>query len=144
MILTVEEMENRVDNILPTIYSEIEQGFRIFSELFLQQIRVHQLEEKGEDGNRVKLRIPYSERWATIRRSHSLPTNRRTLKFSGDFYESLVIEFNSDDFTIESKGVDYAKYLTSDNGIDILRPDAEFIYDLFFAAVMPEIKRILL
>lgn len=134
-------MEQKVDNIMNVIFEEMEQSFRLFSELFLQTIKIDQLEDKGIDGNNIKLKMPYSDKWASIRKSHSLPTDRRTLNFKGKFYESLSISFDNDSMTIESKGVDYAKFLTADNGIDILRPNQEFIYEMFFTAVMPQVKK---
>lgn len=143
-MLTMEAIEAKIDDLKATIFNEIETVFRQYSEQFLEQIRTKQLEEKGVDGYNVKLRMPYSEQWKKTREKHGLPTDRRTLKFTGNFYKSMTIEFTNEAMIIDTQGVNYSDYLIGDNGINILRPNAEFIYKIMTMEVLPKVKQSIL
>lgn len=138
--MEVEDLVKKVDALKSVLMSEIENTFRTFSDLFIQQITIKQLEEQGENGLNVKLRMPYSEQWRKTRERHGLPTDRRTLKFSGNFYKSISIEFTSDYMEIKSEGISYSNDIIGDNGVNILRPNNQFIYEMLIREVLPRVK----
>ena len=64
----------------------------------------------------------YSPTYELRRKRHGLRTDHVTLKFSGKFFASLRLVMKGNSIYIESKGVDYEKYIVQRYG--------ENIYDL--------------
>lgn len=74
----------------------------------------------GIDGYMREIRPPYAPRTIKIKQRKGQPTDRVTLRDTGEFYNSLRIEFDDSGFRIVSND-DKAKYLIARYGGAILR-----------------------
>lgn len=97
---------------------------------FLIEVLQDQLFTTGEDGNGLSLG-DYSPVTVQIKRAKNQPTDRITLKDTGEFYESYEIEPFKGGFIIDADG----QKSPSDNlfvkyGDDILKPNDETLTEI--------------
>jgi len=111
-------LEGKEDDIIEEITKQKEtQEFLIF---VLQE----QLFQTGEDGKGVPIGM-YSPFTIAIKKRKGQPTDRVTLKDTGDFYRSYVIIPFNGGFTIDADGEKEDKNLFDIYGDDILLPSQE-------------------
>jgi len=115
---TLLSLEGKEDQIIEEITNQKEtQEFLIF---VLQE----QLFQSGEDGKGVPIGM-YSPFTITIKKRKGQPTDRVTLKDTGDFYDSYIIKPFNGGFTIDADGEKEDKNLFDIYGDDILLPNQE-------------------
>lgn len=111
-------LEGKEDDIIEEITKQKEtQEFLIF---VLQE----QLFQTGEDGKGIAIGM-YSPFTIAIKKRKGQPTDRVTLKDTGDFYRSYVIIPFNGGFTIDADGEKEDKNLFDIYGDDILLPSQE-------------------
>ena len=111
-------LEGKEDDIIEEITKQKEtQEFLIF---VLQE----QLFQSGEDGKGVPIGM-YSPFTITIKKRKGQPTDRVTLKDTGDFYNSYTIKPFNGGFIIDADGEKEDKNLFDIYGDDILLPSQE-------------------
>ncbi len=110
-----------IDEILFEITNEQE------TQDFLIEVLQDQLFTTGEDGDGVSLG-DYSPVTIKIKRAKGQPTDRITLKDTGDFYRSYMIEAFKGGFIVDADGQKSPEdNLFVSYGDDILKPNEETI-----------------
>lgn len=115
--------------------NEIGNVQRKINEIILEVVRDHEMEiiklnvedqlyDKGVDGNGNKLNPPYAESTKVRKRKKGQPTNRVTLKDSGEFYKGFYLWYEEDGFSIQVDDIK-TKYLVNRYGKDIAGLDRE-------------------
>lgn len=101
--------------------------------------------EEGYDGNDKPIRPPYSDRWKKVRQKVGLPIDRVTLKFTGDFHNSLYVEYGRAGDTRGGFKVyasdEKAKYLISRYGKQILKLSDENLKELLWTRIRPSLAK---
>jgi len=109
-----------IDNVVFEITREQE------TQSFLIDSLQDQLFTTGEDGNKNSLG-EYSELTVQIKRRKGQPTDRITLKDTGDFYKTYSIDPFKGGFIIDANGQKSSIDLLVKYGNDILKPNEETI-----------------
>lgn len=100
-----------------------------------------QLFDRGVDGNNKKLR-GYARTTIRIKSRKNQPTDRTTLRDTGKFHRSILVE--GFPLALEvSSDVDYVQYLTraTNYGINILKPSNKNMTDFFDEFFVPDLKK---
>jgi hypothetical protein len=110
-----------------------------------QQVLVDQQTEgqfdKGKDANNISFIPSYAESTRRIKRSKGQPTNRVTLKDTGDLYNSIEIVANVANFEINA-GVEYFTFLVGHYGSNtILGIQPEAMKEFIEEYTLPEIEK---
>lgn len=101
----------------------------ILEKCLMEELKKHQQELKaiicdqlysGIDGYNEDIYPPYTIRTRKYKLKHGQPIDRVTLRDSGEFYNSLRVEFDNDGFRIVSDD-DKAKHLLKKYGPEVLR-----------------------
>ena len=116
-----------------------------------EQVLVEQQTEgqfdKGQDSNGMQFVPSYALSTKQIKRSKGQPTDRVTLKDSGDLYDNITIQANTTNAIIETN-TEYFKYLVtnySNNSILGIQDEAmeQFLIDFTLPEIENNFKRIL-
>jgi len=96
---------------------------------------------KGEDANGKQFVPSYALSTKVVKKKKGQPTNRVTLKDTGDLYDSIKVEAKTTEFII-SANVEYFKYLVTkyDQNI-ILGLQEDFLEQYTKQAILPNLKR---
>ena len=101
--------------------------------------------EEGYSGNDKPIAPPYSKKWKKVRQKAGLPIDRVTLKFTGDFHNSLYVEYGRAGVTRGGFKVyasdEKAKYLISRYGKQILRLSDENLKELLWTRIRPSLAK---
>ena len=108
----------------------------------LDYIRKKQLDEKGEDGKGKKLKPDYSKAYVRIRVKKGRQVSHVDTHFTGKFHATLTINTFSDRFEIVTN-VDYDKHIIKRYGIDIIQIQQEYLEEIVFNKIIPEIKKMI-
>lgn len=96
--------------------------------------------DKGQDSDGKQFVPSYAFSTKQIKRSKGQPTNRVTLKDSGDFYSNITIQANTTNAIIEAN-TEYFKYLVVNYPSNaILGIQAEAMKDFLIDFTLPEIE----
>lgn len=110
-------------------------------DLIIRMVIENQLYEKGIEGRGIEISsyMPYRPRTIIRKRKKGQPTNRVTLKDTGEFYRSLHLEMDSDGFYIKSDD-DKAQYLLKKYGTTIFRLTNENLSYLIREKIRPSLS----
>lgn len=101
--------------------------------------------EDGYNGSDNPIVPPYSDRWKKVRYKVGLPIDRVTLKFTGEFHNSLYVEYGRAGDTRGGFKVyasdDKAKYLIARYGKQILRLSDENLKELLWTRIRPSLTK---
>lgn len=96
---------------------------------------------QGEDSQGKQFIPSYALSTKIVKRKKGQPTNRVTLKDSGDLYKSIKIDAKTTQFII-SANVEYFKYLvTKYDQNTILGLQEDFLREYTKQAILPNLKR---
>ena len=97
-----------------------------------------QLYEKGVDrtGTEISSYAPYTETTKWIKRQKGQPTNRVTLRDTGDFHSSFFVNAGTDSFSIEARDWKTNKLIRS-YGPDIIGLTDENLNELAWEYIYP-------
>lgn len=96
----------------------IQELFEMEKELILKLQTEKQLYQ-GVDAKGNDLEPPYAESTKAIKRRKGQPTNRVTLKDTGDFYDAMDVSYSPEDFQIINYDEKFEK-LSNKYGADLL------------------------
>ena len=101
----IDDLLDGVKNFRSQITNTVIRTLKDNEHIIVEFVTEEQLYEKGEDGDGEFLADsqPYRPMTISIKRIKGQPTNRVTLKDTGDFHESFYIEFQSEWFEIKAK-----------------------------------------
>ena len=110
-------------------------------DIIVQMVAQEQLYEKGIEGRGIEIMSyqPYTARTIKIKQKKGQPYDRVTLKDTGEFYNSLHVEFDDEGFYVTSTD-DKAKYLLARYGKTIFRLTNENFSELLRNYMRPSLK----
>ena len=94
-ILVIEDLQKNKDKIILDLVSEYDD--------FVIGLNQAQLYDDGIRNDNSKITPPYARLTLQIKRKKGQPTDRVTLKDTGDFYDSFYIELGSNSFLIDAR-----------------------------------------
>jgi len=94
-ISVIEDLQKNKDKIILNLVSEYDD--------FVIGLNQAQLYNDGIRGDGSQITPPYARLTLRIKRKKGQPTNRVTLKDTGDFYDSFYIELGSNSFLINAR-----------------------------------------
>ena len=94
-ISVIEDLQKNKDKIILDLVSEYDD--------FVIGLNQAQLYNDGIRGDGSQITPPYARLTLRIKRKKGQPTNRVTLKDTGDFYDSFYIELGSNSFLINAR-----------------------------------------
>jgi len=119
----------------------IERVLRENEEIVVEYVSENQLFEKGEDGQGRSLGN-YTFATMQIKQRKNQPTDRMTLRDTGEFHRRFYIEFSPNGFSIRSSD-DKEEMLKDEHGESIMDINDENLTDLMENYVMPELMKML-
>lgn len=114
----MKHVKGTVDKIEKSIFPTLRQVITTHSDKIKAYNTQEQLFDKGINSISVRL-AKYAESTRKIKIRKGQPTDRTTLKDTGDFYRSFNVISQGDQFIIEAS-VEYAKYLVNRYGKEII------------------------
>lgn len=102
----------------------INNSIKANEEKILQFNTEDQLFRRGVGGDNQRLKPSYAKLTKKIKKKNGQPTNRVTLRDTGEFHSNFFIEYAPDEITIKAsetirEGVDLSKHLAKRYGNDI-------------------------
>lgn len=135
---SLKNLNNRLRKFKSILSQELENIILDNESVIVEMITQQQLYEQGIEGRGIEISsyAPYAE--STIRKKikKGQPTNRVTLKDTGDFYKSLKIEFDDKGFYITSNDFK-SPYLLKKYGLTIFKLTDENLKTLINRYVRP-------
>ena len=105
----IEDALRKVDKMKASVNKGIQTSIQKNEGVLIDQQTNEQF-DKGKDKNNISFIPSYADSTKQIKRSKGQPTNRVTLKDSGDLYDSVAIQANTTQ-AIFTANVEYFKYL---------------------------------
>lgn len=102
---------------------------RNFEKLVLDLNRNAQLFKAGRNGEGLRITPAYAPETVRIKRKKGQPTNRVTLRDTGDFHGSFIVEYDVDQFTIYAEDPK-TRFLVERYGPEILGLDDDSVQTL--------------
>lgn len=134
----IDRVKGTLGNIEMSFYPTLKDVFQKNSAEIERLNAEAQLYDKGQDSKGISLQ-PYAQSTITIKLRKGQPTDRTTLRDTGDFHRSITVIAEDNQLVIESS-IEYAVFLTSRYGKDILGVQDMNLSDFFFKYVQPEIN----
>jgi len=136
----VRRFEKKLMELKKAINPTIEQTVNRTKPLIIDEQTNGQM-FKGEDSNGKQFVPSYALSTKVVKKKKGQPTNRVTLKDTGDLYDSIKVEAKTTEFVI-SANVEYFKYLvTKYNQNIILGLQDDFLEQYTKQAILPNLKR---
>jgi phage gpG-like protein len=142
----VETFERTLRELKASINKSIQTSIQKNESVLVDQQTEGQF-DKGQDSNGAQFIPSYALSTKVIKRSKGQPTDRVTLKDSGDLYGNITIQANTTNAIIETN-TDYFKYLLvhyKNNSILGIQDEAmeEFLIDYTLPEIEKNFKQIL-
>ena len=94
-ISVIENLQKNIDSVILDLVKEYDD--------FVLGLNQAQLYDDGIRNDGSKITPPYAQLTLQIKRKKGQPTDRVTLKDTGDFYDSFYIELGSNSFLINAR-----------------------------------------
>tara|TARA_R110000772_G_scaffold176187_2_gene287908 strand:- start:640 stop:1092 length:453 start_codon:yes stop_codon:yes gene_type:complete len=114
-----QKLLNKVVKIRSDFDFILNEAFESSRKKIVQLNTVNQLFKSGVDNENKAIEPAYTPLTVSIKKRKGQPTNRVTLKDTGDFYRDTDVDFTTKDFTIINFNEKYQK-LTEKYGDEIL------------------------
>lgn len=131
---SIRNLVYRLRKFKPVLESALKEEVENYADFLTDTVRDQMY--MGLDGYYNMIEPPYAQRTIKNKIRKGQPTNRVTLKDTGDFYASLHVEFDDNGFRIVSND-EKAKYLLAKYGDAILRLPNESFTKFLRAYIRP-------
>lgn len=128
-----------IDQFENNLFKEFEKAVNEFDFVMKDYIVNKQLFRRGIDGNEKRL-TGYVRTTIRIKRAKGDPTDRTTLRDSGDFYAHIEVTGTPQYFVISSD-VPYDENIIRRYGKDVLKISNENMYDFMTNYFLPNLKQ---
>jgi hypothetical protein len=137
---TIRNLENRLRSFSDSLPAHIENAVRNREAEIVDGITWVQLYNHGINGKGRKIMeyAPYRPKTIQIKRKKGQPTNRVTLRDTGDFHDSVYVVFDSEGFQVVAED-GKTDLLINKYGKDILRLTDENLHYVVRIPVVSEI-----
>lgn len=138
--LTLKNLVHRLRKFKDVLDQEIKNEILKYEDVIISMVTEQQLYEQGIEGRGIKISSyqPYSQRTIKRKQKKGQPTDRVTLRDTGEFYASLHVEFDGKGFYVTSTD-DKAEYLLKRYGKTIFRLTNENLNILIREYIRPEL-----
>lgn len=135
----VDRFNKRIDELQKAIYPTIQNTVnRNKGDIIDQQTKGQMYQ--GEDANGLQFVPSYALSTIMTKKRKGQPTNRVTLKDSGDLYKSIKVDAKTTEFII-SANVEYFKYLVNHYSSNIiLGLNKEYLNEFVKKKVLPNLE----
>ena len=139
----LDSMIARLKSFNTQLDSSVEKVVRQNEELILEYNSEDQLLEQGIDTSNTKIAsfAPYHPYTVSVKRIKGQPTNKVTLRDTGEFHESFYINYLIGGFEIKSND-EKAQILEDKYGEEIFGLSEENFSDFLDHYVLPEIQKL--
>ena len=115
----LDSLRSSVKAIEEVIYPTLSDVINTNSNALKEILTERQLFDKGQDSRGSRIKPSYAQTTISIKRKKNQPTDRVTLKDSGDYYDSISFEGKTKTMVITAS-IGYASFLSKKYGSDIL------------------------
>ena len=115
----LDSLRNSVKSIQEIIYPTLSDVINSNSNVLKEILTERQLFDKGQDSKGSRIKPSYAQTTISIKRKKNQPTDRVTLKDTGDYYSSISFEGKTKTMVITAS-IGYASFLSKKYGADIL------------------------
>ena len=138
---SIKNLVYRLRKFKDILDEELKDEIMKHEDVIVQMVTQEQLYEKGIEGRGTEIMSyqPYTARTIRIKQKKGQPYDRVTLKDTGEFYNSLHVEFDDEGFYVTSTD-DKAKYLLARYGKTIFRLTNENFSELLRNYVRPSLQ----
>ena len=138
---SIKNLVYRLRKFKDILDEELKDEIMKHEDVIVQMVTQEQLYEKGIEGRGTEIMSyqPYTARTIRIKQKKGQPYDRVTLKDTGEFYNSLHVEFDNEGFYVTSTD-DKAKYLLARYGKTIFRLTDENFSELLSDYIKPSLQ----
>ena len=136
----LDSLRNSVKAIQEVIYPTLRDVINANSNILKEILTERQLFDKGQDSKGSRIKPSYAQTTISIKRKKSQPTDRVTLKDTGDYYDSISFEGKSNTMVITAN-IGYASFLSKKYGADILGVQNMEFEDFYNKYIEPELSK---
>ena len=138
---SIKNLVYRLRKFKDILDEELKDEIMKHEDVIVQMVTQEQLYEKGIEGRGTEIMSyqPYTARTIRIKQKKGQPYDRVTLKDTGEFYNSLHVEFDDEGFYVTSTD-DKAKYLLARYGKTIFRLTDENFSELLSNYIKPSLQ----
>ena len=138
---SIKNLVYRLRKFKDILDEELKDEIMKHEDVIVQMVTQEQIYEKGIEGRGTEIMSyqPYTARTIRIKQKKGQPYDRVTLKDTGEFYNSLHVEFDDEGFYVTSTD-DKAKYLLARYGKTIFRLTDENFSELLSNYIKPSLQ----
>ena len=138
---SIRNLTYRLRKFKDILSEELKNEIMKHEDVIVQMITQNQLYDRGIEGRGISIMDyqPYTARTIRIKQKKGQPYDRVTLRDTGEFYDSLHVEFDDEGFYVTSTD-DKAKYLLSRYGKTIFRLTNEDFTELLRNYIRPSLQ----
>ena len=138
---SIRNLVYRLRKFKDILSEELKDEIMKHEDVIVQMVARDQLYEQGVEGRGISIMDyqPYTARTIKIKQKKGQPYDRVTLRDTGEFHDSLHVEFDDEGFYVTSTD-DKAKYLLARYGKTIFRLTIENFTELLRNYIRPELK----
>jgi len=138
---SIRNLVYRLRKFKDILSDELKDEIMKHEDVIVQMVARDQLYEQGIEGKGISIMSyqPYAIRTIKYKQRKGQPYDRVTLKDTGEFYNSLHVEFDNEGFYVTSTD-DKAKYLLERYGRTIFRLTNENFSELLANYIKPSLK----
>lgn len=138
---SIRNLVYRLRKFKDILSEELKNEIMKHEDVIVQMVARDQLYEQGVEGRGISIMSyqPYTARTIKIKQKKGQPYDRVTLRDTGEFHDSLHVEFDDEGFYVTSTD-DKAKYLLARYGKTIFRLTNKNFTELLRNYIRPELK----
>ena len=138
---SISNLVYRLREFKDILSEELKDEIMKYEDVIVQMITKDQLYDQGIEGRGISIMSyrPYTAKTIKIKQKKGQPHDRVTLRDTGEFYESLHVEFDNEGFYVTSTD-DKAKYLLARYGKTIFRLTNENFSELLRDYIKPSLR----
>lgn len=138
---SIRNLVYRLRKFKDILSEELKDEIMKHEDVIVQMVARDQLYEQGVEGRGISIMDyqPYTARTIKIKQKKGQPYDRVTLRDTGEFHDSLHVEFDDEGFYVTSTD-DKAKYLLARYGKTIFGLTNENFTELLRNYIRPELK----
>lgn len=138
---SIKNLVYRLRKFKDILDEELKDEIMKHEDVIVQMVTQEQLYEEGIEGRGIEIMSyqPYTAGTIKVKQRKGQPYDRVTLKDTGEFYNSLHVEFDDEGFYVTSTD-DKAKYLLARYGKTIFRLTNENFSELLSDYIKPSLQ----
>jgi len=134
---SVKSTVTKIEEVInPTIQDVLNRAANLIKDLQTQD----QMFDKGQKSTGLSITPSYAQSTISIKQKKGQPTDRVTLKDTGDYYESIIVDAQATQLIIRSN-ITYAVFLANRYGSDVLGLTVENLTNIVNQLIVPQLDK---